>query len=909
MMRCGIPSGRPLGFLVTAGSSPKKADGGAKGIFHMCLMWALSSDISSERKISPVMSHKTSHRDVGVQGPEIPQPVLRDGLELGKVARSKVQDTSGEGQTRQVEVAFPYALPNFSSGHPRDRDLWGKKAEGVHPNEPSRREHPSGKSRPERPDGAQGEGWSSVRPFREVGARRHFEVVHKDAEPVLWSSNVVRRKQGVPFRDGSRSLRDPEVSSGAIPGGRLAVKGEAFAEEVSLPSEWPSSSEQVDEERPRSEVPLHREVIVRPERKYSPEAFSPSRKGDWGVQVDEGSPEEAYIVGHVESMQGVGIERRDQREGLRAGDSRASGRGQVGRVAGGKIYQRLGESELVPMSSGREGREDGGGKGDVSSDRRAFIGRSDLGTSALSSPKSDREGDAGSILTRLRTSIGLSATPDGDEDAEPVLWSSNVVRRKQGVPFRDGSRSLRDPEVSSGAIPGGRLAVKGEAFAEEVSLPSEWQSSSKQEGKVIVRPLKGRSPAREGDMGVRVDKDPPVESMQGDGIERRDQNEGLKAGDSQASGRVQVGRVAEGKIDRRLGESELVPMSLGREGRKDGGGKGDVSSDRRASDLEGIALRDGLRRGDVVGPEVVSEGEPQVGTSPGDGPSGGSSPLEEDAVSKGLFWMNDKTTWPAAEPRPVKIVGPKTGFDFPSGGPERGSIRPVESQPKDRPSIAPDHVRWRARQVRDEQGSSAQRDEAPGRAISERDIGPRATPKEPYPLRPAVRPSTPYKREAERAYERAFGIEGGGITAAPEGRASGTQDLPAGDVRFLAAKIEEISARAARTDLPSGRIRVIFRTSVEGAGQVHVEVSREPTGAVAVFVRVQDQGLRDELLKASPQIRQALAEGGVQLARLEVEAEDHPVGWEGPIGDEGPSRRGYYHRFKRKSREDRGWTG
>ncbi|RKY64543.1 MAG: hypothetical protein DRQ08_07485 [Candidatus Latescibacterota bacterium] len=283
--------------------------------------------------------------------------------------------------------------------------------------------------------------------------------------------------------------------------------------------------------------------------------------------------------------------------------------------------------------------------------------------------------------------------------------------------------------------------------------------------------------------------------------------------------------------------------------------------------------------------------------------------MEEDAVSKGLFWMNDKTTWPAAEPRPGKIVGPKTGFDFPSGGPERGSIRPVESQPKDRPSIAPDHVRWRARQVRDEQGSSAQRDEAPGRAISERDIGPRATPKEPYPLRPAVRPSTPYKRKAERAYERAFGIEGGGITAAPEGRASGTQDLPAGDVRFLAAKIEEISARAARTDLPSGRIRVIFRTSVEGAGQVHVEVSREPTGAVAVFVRVQDQGLRDELLKASPQIRQALAEGGVQLARLEVEAEDHPVGWEGPIGDEGPSRRGYYHRFKRKSREDRGWTG
>ena len=672
-MRCGIPSGRPLDFLVTAGSSPKKADGGAKGIFHMCLMWALSSDISSERKISPVMSHKTSHRDVGVQGPEIPQPVLRDGLELGKVARSKVQDTSGEGQTRQVEVAFPYALPNFSSGHPRDRDLWGKKAEGVHPNEPSRRERPSGKSHPERPDGAQGEGWSSVRPFREVGARRHFEVVHKDAEP--------------------------------------------------------------------------------------------------------------------------------------------------------------------------------------------------------------------------------------------VLWSSNVVRRKQGVPFRDGSRSLRDPEVSSGAIPGGRLAVKGEAFAEEVSLLSEWQSSSKQEGKVIVRPLKGRSPAREGDMGVRVDKDPPVESMQGGGIERRDQNEGLKAGDSQASGRVQVGRVAEGKIDRRLGESELVPMSSGREGREDGGGKGDVSSDRRASDLEGIALRDGLRRGDVVGPEVVSEGEPQVGTSPGDGPSGGSSPLEEDAVSKGLFWMNDKTTWPAAEPRPGKIVGPKTGFDFPSGGPERGSIRPVESQPKDRPSIAPDHVRWRARQVRDEQGSSAQRDEAPGRAISERDIGPRATPKEPYPLRPAVRPSTPYKREAERAYERAFGIEGGGITAAPEGRASGTQDLPAGDVRFLAAKIEEISARAARTDLPSGRIRVIFRTSVEGAGQVHVEVSREPTGAVAVFVRVQDQGLRDELLKASPQIRQALAEGGVQLARLEVETEDHPVGWEGPIGDEGPSRRGYYHRFKRKSRGDRGWTG
>jgi len=741
-MRCGIPSGRPLGFLVTAGSSPKKADGGAKGIFHMCLMGALSSDISSERKISPVMSHKTSYRDVGVQGPEIPQPVLRDGLELGKVARSEVQDTSGEGQTRQVEVAFPYALPNFSSGHPRDGDLWGKKAEGVHPNEPNRRGRPSGKSRPGRLDGAQGEGWSPVRPFREVGARRHFEVGHKDAEPVLWgvtASDVVQRKQGVPFRDGSRSLRDPEVSSGAIPGGRLAVKGEAFAEEVSLPSEWQSSSKQGDEERLRSEVPLHREVIVRPERKYSPEAFSPSREGDWEVQADEGPLEEAYIeVGHVESMQegGVGIERRDQNEGLRTGDSRASGRVQLGRMAGGKIYQRLGESELVPMSSGREGRKDGGGKGDVSSDRGAFIGR---------------------------------------------------------------------------------------------------------------------------------------------------------------------------------------------------------------SDLEGIALRDGLRRGDVVRPEVVSEGETQVGISPGDGPSGGSSPLEEDAVSKGLFWMNDKTTWPAAEPQPVKIVGPKTGFDFPSGGPGRGSIRPVGSQPKDRPGIAPDHVRRRARQVRGARALSAQRDvrdEAPGRAISERDIGPRATPKEPYPhpvtfrserivgrsaqggpspansynsaevpLRPAVRPSTPYKRGAERAYERAFGIEGGGITAAPEGRASGTQDLPAGDVRSLAAKIEEISARAARTDLPSGRIRVIFRTSVEGAGQVHVEVSREPTGAVAVFVRVQNQGLRDELLKASPQIRQALAEGGVQLARLEVEAEDHPVGWEGPIGDEGPSRRGYYHRFKRKSRGDRGWTG
>ena len=588
MMRCGIPSGRPLGFLVTTGSSPKKADGGAKGIFHVCLMWALSS----------VTCHKTSHRDVEVQGPEIPQPVLWDGLELWKVARSEVRDVSGEGQ-----------------------------AEGVHPEGQNRRGHLPGKGRPGRPDVVQGEGWSPVRSFREVGASGHFEVVHKDAEPVLWSSDVVRRKQGVFSRGGSRSLRGLEVSSGAIPGGRLAVKGEAFAEEVSLPSEWPSSSKQGDEERPRSEVPLHREVIVRPERKYSPEAFSPSRKEDWGVQVDKG-PEV--------------------------------------------------------------------GKGDVSSDREAFIGR---------------------------------------------------------------------------------------------------------------------------------------------------------------------------------------------------------------SDLEGIALRD------CLGPEVVSEGKTQIGTSPGDGPSGGSSPLEEDAVSKGLFWMNDRTTWPAAEPRPGKVVGPKTGFDFPSGGPGRGSIRPVGSQPKDRLGIAPDHVRRRERQVRGEQGSSAQRDEAPGRAISERDIGPRATPKEPYPLRPAVRPSTPYKREAERAYERAFGIEGGGITAAPEGRTSGTQDLPAGDVRFLAAKIEEISARAARTDLPSGRIRVIFRTSVEGAGQVHVEVSREPTGAVAVFVRVQDQGLRDELLKASPQIRQALAEGGVQLARLEVEAEDHPVGWEGPIGDEGPSRRGSYHRFKRKSRRDREWTG
>ena len=573
MMRCGIPSGRPLGFLVTAGSSPKKADEGAKGIFHVCLMWALSS----------VTCHKTSHRDVEVQGPEIPQPVPWDGFELWKVARSEVRDVSGEGQ-----------------------------AEGVHPEGPSRRGHPSGKSRPERPDVVQGEGWPPVRSFREVGASGYFEVVHKDAEPVLWSFNVVRRKQGVPF--------------------------------------------------------------------------------------------------------------------------------------------------------------------------------------------------------------GLRST--------------------------DGSRGLTDREISSGTIPGGRLAVKGEAFAEEVSLPSEWPSSSKQEGEVIVRPLKGRSPAKEGDMGVRVDEGPGV-------------------------------------------------------------GKDSISSDRGAfiGRSEGIALRD------CLGPEVVSEGKTQIGTSPGDGPSGGSSPLEEDAVSKGLFWMNDKTTWPAAEPRPGKVVGPKTGFDFPSGGPGRGSIRPVGSRPKDRPGIAPDHVRRRARQVRDEQGSSAQRDEAPGRAISERDIGPRATPKEPYPLRPAVRPSTPYKREAERAYERAFGIEGGGITAAPEDRTSGTQDLPAGDVRFLAAKIEEISARAARTDLPSGRIRVIFRTSVEGAGQVHVEVSREPTGAVAVFVRVQDQGLRDELLKASPQIRQALAEGGVQLARLEVEAEDHPVGWEGPIEDEGPSRRGYYHRFKRKSRRDREWTG
>jgi len=907
MMRCGIPSGRPLGFLVTTGSSPKKADGGAKGIFHVCLMWALSSDI--ERKISPVMSHKTSHRDVGVQGPEIPQPVPRDGLELGKVARSEVQDVSGEGQ-----------------------------AEGVHPEGQNRRGHLPGKGRPGRPDVVQGEGWSPVRSFREVGARRHFEVGHKEAEPkdgpgydgvsgrrpvldepdrapihpsirkkgevaakvreedravsfregdvdttadhivgetrrrgplkaatpVLWSvaaSDVVRRKQGVSSdprsTNGSRSLTDREISSATIPGGHLAVKGEAFTEGakpvrgLSLPLEWPSSSEQGDEERPRSEVPLHREVIVRPERKYSPEAFSPSRKGDWGVQADEGPPEEAYIeVGHVESMQegGVGIEHRDQNEGLRAEDSRTSGRVQLGRVAEGKIYQRLGESELVPMSSGREEREDGGGKGDISTgpDRGTFIGRPDLGTSTLSSPKSDREGEAGSILTRLRTSIGLSATPDGDMDAEPVLWSFNVVRRKQGVFSRDGSRSLRDLEVSSGAIPGGRLAVKGEAFAEEVSLPSKWPSSSKQGDEVIVRPLKGHFPAKEGDMGVRVDG--------GSGV-----------------------------------------------------GKDSISSDRGAfigrSDLEGIALRD------CLGPEVVSEGKTQIGTSPGDGPSGGSSPLEEDAVSKGLFWMNDRTTWPAAEPRPGKVVGPKTGFDFPSGGPGRGSIRPVESRPKDRPGIAPDHVRRRERQVKGEQGSSAQRDEAPGRAISERDIGPRATPKEPYPLRPAVRPSTPYKREAERAYERAFGIEGGGITAAPEGRASGTQDLPAGDVRFLAAKIEEISARAARTDLPSGRIRVIFRTSVEGAGQVHVEVSREPTGAVAVFVRVQDQGLRDELLKASPQIRQALAEGGVQLARLEVEAEDHPVGWEGPIGDEGPSRRGYYHRFKRKSREDRGWTG
>jgi len=160
--------------------------------------------------------------------------------------------------------------------------------------------------------------------------------------------------------------------------------------------------------------------------------------------------------------------------------------------------------------------------------------------------------------------------------------------------------------------------------------------------------------------------------------------------------------------------------------------------------------------------------------------------------------------------------------------------------------------------------------------------------------------------------EQTFGIwQMGGFTAARQNKASGMQNLQKMDVRALVTKIEEISARAVHTNLSYGRIKLTFRTTVEGTGRVQIEVSREPSGALMVFVRVQNEDLRDRLLEASPQIRQTLAKGGVQLARLEVEAGNHmSLERERPTGYEHPSHRESSHNFRRrKFREDREWIG
>ena len=265
-------------------------------------------------------------------------------------------------------------------------------------------------------------------------------------------------------------------------------------------------------------------------------------------------------------------------------------------------------------------------------------------------------------------------------------------------------------------------------------------------------------------------------------------------------------------------------------------------------------------------------------------------------------------------------VLPVEGESFPelSGEGSPSARYTVRARPtKGRPGMVPDHGRLEVRSrrsVRDAtDGLSAQ--DVPGRSTSVAEgprervstFGPghnrgnRANPSDPAEVRP--QPTVRHLQD-DRTYGRALGA--GGTVTTPESEVPDTQahDFSPGGIRALAAKIEKISTQVAHAR-SRGRINLVFKTSVKGAGQVHVEVSRGPSGAVSMSVRVQDQHIRDELLRASPQIRRTLVEGGVQLVRFDVKAEGHPPAREVQIGYDHPHRRGSSRRW----RGSRGWTG
>ena len=860
MMRCCIEES-PLGLVVTLSSSNlSKGNVGAKGIFHICLTKALSS-------VTPRGTLRVEPREV-----EVPQLALQQEPDLS--ARSKGRNTAGEAQLQQT--TSPYVRSN---DHPcygekiLSNEMHGGKGDPGRPNRARSKGHFSDIRRYEvnqvgpsdvAPDRRsvqkrilsieKGEiSKVKVTPFRKDDVDNDCTVAYRRDTTITLVlrdrpiPDALRRVQCIhsdPQTDDS-DLLDREISSPLVGFEKdLAAEGEVPVDVEKNPIQGPLTSSELPERgiegKSAAELPLHRELTVRPGKERSAEVLSP------GVQEERGQGQEAYVEAKPIQNNKVGGKDRAQngkavREGLRISGGYREPLVQVGH-ADEKTNQALG---------GFGSRDAQRAEDNVS--RGAFLGRRGSEISMYLSSKSD-----------------LSEGPKKGNLSWPGRYGSPGLAHTN-------FQNVRDVEALSSSHKRGKISERGELSAVPSSVRKELRDSEVEKGGIPNNAQSCASPKvqEKSEMGL------PISSRNNTTEHFVILGENLATEDNELPIGIEPGW-------------NISPSSEGLSGLSHGGEGPSVEEEHREITRSKVPhmtdraltqekLRSGtpFQRELTVGPEnkatrrqmydkpaslrqtLNSSLSVDVGPREMPGEFAISKPLEQN-----IHWANP---WLKYSSNYAEIsLRNKPGHPWTK----------VDGMPRSGREIlrygAASKVRWDLVDVSDRSSGST----------DERTAG---------------------------DFERAFGVGGSGEVLALRGEASNTSDtqsIPVGDVRTIVAKIEEMSTRVARTDSSGGEIRLIFRTSVEGAGRIQIEVTKEPSGTIAVFVRVQDEDLKDELLRASSQIHRVLAEEGVQLARMEVDVESHPVGKEGPIGYERPFHRGASHRFReRKSREDREWTG